>query len=182
MTGDGKDHLDRGYIQIYTGNGKGKTTAALGLAFRAMGRGFKTYFGQFIKGQKYGEIEAAGSSNGMITLEQYGRHTFLHASKRHSLKDKELVQAGLVKARKAMLSGNYDIIVLDEIITTLYFKLISLDELLGFIGDKPPNVELVMTGRHAPRKLLDTADLVTQMTEVKHYYKKGISARNGIER
>jgi cob(I)alamin adenosyltransferase len=182
MKSNGKYCLSRGYIQIYTGNGKGKTTAALGLAFRAMGRGLKTYFGQFIKGQKYGEIEAARNSNGMITLEQYGRDTFLHASKKHSLKDKEMVQAGLIRARKAMLSGNYDIIVLDEIITTIYFKLVSLDELLGFIIDKPSNVELVMTGRHAPRKLIDTADLVTQMSEVKHYYKKGISARNGIER
>ena len=182
MTGDRKDHLDRGYIQIYTGNGKGKTTAALGLAFRAMGRGLKTYFGQFIKGQKYGEIEAARGSDGMSTLEQYGRDTFLHASKKHSLKDREMVQEGLSRARNAMLSGNYDIVVLDEIITSLHFKLISLEELLRFIAGKPSNVELVLTGRHAPQKLLDTADLVTRMSEIKHYYKKGVSARNGIER
>jgi cob(I)alamin adenosyltransferase len=182
MTGDGKDHLDRGYIQIYTGNGKGKTTAALGLAFRAMGNGLKTYFGQFIKGQKYGEIVAARNSNSMITLEQYGRETFLHVSKNPSTKDKKMAYDGLSRARTAMLSGNYDIIVLDEVITSLHFNLLTVDDLLRFIEDKPANVELVLTGRYAPQELIEVADLVSEMSEVKHYYKKGISARDGIER
>jgi cob(I)alamin adenosyltransferase len=176
------DRLVRGYVQIYTGNGKGKTTAALGLAFRAMGRGLKTYIGQFIKGQKYGEIEASRCSNGLITLEQYGRDTFLHVGQNATEEDKKMAKEGLARARKAMHSGEYDIIILDEIITTHYFKLVSIEEMLNLIAEKPVNVELVMTGRHAPRKLQEAADLVTSMNEVKHYYKKGVTARDGIER
>jgi cob(I)alamin adenosyltransferase len=182
MKSNGKYRLSQGYIQIYTGNGKGKTTAALGLAFRAMGNGLKTYFGQFIKGQKYGELEAARISNGMIIMEQYGRDTFLHVKKGPSTKDKEMAHDGLSRARIAMLSGDYDIIVLDEVITSLHFNLFTVDDLLRFIEDKPVNVELVLTGRYAPQELIEVADLVSEMSEVKHYYKKGISARNGIER
>jgi cob(I)alamin adenosyltransferase len=182
MTGTVKCKLNRGYVQIYTGNGKGKTTAALGLAFRAMGRGLKTYIGQFIKGQKYGEIEAASISNGLITLEQYGKDTFVHTGRKPNPEDKKMVLDGLARARTALLSGKYDIIVLDEIITTYHFKLISLEDMMNLIAEKPLNVELIMTGRHAPRKLMDAADLVTRMNEVKHYYKKGVTARNGIER
>jgi cob(I)alamin adenosyltransferase len=177
-----KEKLNRGFVQIYTGNGKGKTTAALGLALRAMGRGLKTYIGQFIKGQQYGELEAVKSCLGLITIEQYGRDTFLHVHKKPTPADFELARKGLNKAREAMLSGKYNIIVLDEIITAHYFRLFSVDDLLKVISEKPVNVELVMTGRHAPRKLIEVADLVTSMNAIKHYHKKGVVARDGIER
>jgi len=178
----GKSKLDRGYVQLYTGNCKGKTTAALGLAFRAMGRGYKTYIGQFMKGQAYGEIAAAQMVKPYITVEQYGKDTFIHVQDPPHAEDMEMAQDGLAKAREAMLSGWYAIIIFDEIITAHYFKLISLEDMLNIIRDKPVDVEVVMTGRYAPKELIEAADLVTEMAEVKHYYNKGVSARDGIER
>lgn len=174
--------LIKGYIHVYTGNGKGKTTAALGLAFRAMGKGLKTYIGQFIKGQQYGEIKSAELTSGMITIERYGRDSFLHIQSKPNVDDFRMAQEGLSRASAAMLSGKYDIIILDEIITAHYFQVLSLDDILNVIAKKPAHIELIMTGRHAPRKLIEAADLVTSMNEVKHYYKKGIKARDGIER
>ncbi len=174
--------LSRGYVQIYTGNSKGKTTAALGLAFRAMGRGFKTYIGQFMKGQAYGEIASAKMVKPYITLEQYGKDTFIHVQDPPHEEDVAMAQDGLAKARAAMLSGRYNIIIFDEIITAHYFKLISMADMLQVISDKPADVEVVLTGRYAPKELIEAADLVTEMVEVKHYYAKGVGARDGIER
>ncbi len=174
--------LIRGYVQVYTGNCKGKTTAALGLAFRAMGRGFKTYIGQFMKGQKYGELEAAQMVKPYITIEQFGKDTFIHVQDPPHLEDVKMAQDGLAKIRTAMVSGQYNIVVFDEIITSHYFKLISLDDMLNIVRDKPEHVEVVMTGRYAPKELIEAADLVTEMVEVKHYYEKGVGARDGIER
>ena len=182
ISGIARRRLDRGYVQVYTGNGKGKTTAALGLALRAAGHGLKTYIGQFMKGQHYGELEAAKQMKPYITIEQYGRPGWVHVRKPPKEEDVRLAQEGLRKAREAMLSGEYDIIVLDEITTAHYFELISLEDMLELIRSKPENVELVFTGRYAPQELIEIADLVTEMKEVKHYYKKGISARDGIER
>jgi len=174
--------LIRGYVQVYTGNCKGKTTAALGLAFRAMGRGFKTYIGQFMKGQKYGELEAAQMVKPYITIEQFGKDTFIHVQDPPHDEDVKMAQDGLTKTRAAMLSCQYNIVVFDEIITSHFFKLVSLDDLLNIIEDKPEQVEVVMTGRYAPKELIEAADLVTEMVEVKHYYEKGVAARDGIER
>ena len=174
--------LGKGYIQVYTGNGKGKTTAALGLAFRAAGHGLKTYIGQFMKGQHYGELEAAKQVKPYITIEQYGQPGWVHVHKPPKEEDVRLAQEGLRKAREAMLSGEYDIIVLDEINTAYYFELISLEDVLKLIRSKPENVELVLTGRFAPPEVTGLADLVTEMREVKHYYQKGVKARDGIER
>ena len=182
MTKESGKKLNRGYVQVYTGNCKGKTTAALGLAFRAMGHGFKTYIGQFMKGQRYGEIEAARRCSKNITLEQYGKDTFIHVQDPPAAEDLKMAQDGLAKVRLAMLSEKYDIVILDEIITAHHFHLITLDDMLNVIKDKPQDVELVMTGRYAPKELIEAADLVTEMVEVKHYYKKGVPARDGIER
>jgi len=174
--------LGKGYIQVYTGNGKGKTTAALGLAFRAMGRGLKTYIGQFMKGQHYGELDAARMMHQYITIEQYGKDTFIHVQDPPPEDDVLMAREGLARAREAMLSGKYDIVVFDEINTAHFFHLISTEEMLDIIRNKPDGVELIFTGRHAPPELIDAAGLVTEMTEVKHYYQKGVLARDGIER
>ena len=173
--------LEKGYVQVYTGNAKGKTTAALGLAFRAMGSGMKTYIGQFMKGQYYSELDAAKMVQPYITIEQYGSESFIHVQDPPQEQDVKMAQDGLRKAREAMCSGNYAIIVLDEILTSHFFKLITLEDMFSMISDKPENVELVFTGRYAPDKLIARADLVTEMKEVKHYYREGVTARIGIE-
>lgn len=173
--------LVKGYVQVYTGNGKGKSTAALGLAFRAMGRGLKTYIGQFMKGQHYGELEAAKILLPHITIEQYGRDTFIHIQNPPPEEDLRLSHDGLNKSRKAMFSGDYDVVILDEIITAHYFHLVSLAEIMDMVANKPEQVELVLTGRYAPPELIAAADLVSEIVEVKHYYRRGIYARRGIE-
>jgi len=178
----GKPSPRKGYVQIYTGNGKGKTTAALGLALRAAGRGLKTYIGQFMKGQPYGELAAAKLLQPYITIEQYGKRSFVHVQNPPRQEDIDMARQGLEKARQAMMSDNYDIVVFDEIITAHYFQLISLDQLLDIIRSRPKDVEVVMTGRYAPAPLIDAADLVTEMAEIKHYHTKGIDARDGIEK
>jgi len=173
--------LGKGYFQIYTGNGKGKTTSALGLAFRAMGRGKRTYIGQFMKGQYYGELKAAEMTGQYITIEQYGKDTFIHVQNPPHEEDVLMAQEGLKKAVSAMLSGDYDIVVFDEIITSHYFHLISIKKMLEVVHSKPDGVEIIFTGRYAPPELIEAADLVTEMVEVKHYYTKGVNAREGIE-
>jgi len=178
---DSANHLGDGYVQVYTGNCKGKTTASLGLAFRAMGRGLKTYIGQFMKGQIYGELEAAKMNASYITIEQYGKGTFIHVTG-VTEEDVAMAQEGLAKIKGAMFSGDYDIIVFDEILTAHFFKVISLEDMLNVIKEKPKGVEVVFTGRYAPQEIIDAADLVTEMVEIKHYYEKGVPARDGIER
>ena len=173
--------LGKGYIQVYTGNGKGKTTAAFGLAFRAMGEGLKTYIGQFMKGQPYSELEAAKMVQPYITIEQYGSKGFIHVRMPPQKEDIQMAEAGLAKGKEAMLSGEYGIVVFDEIITAHYFNLISLKDMLDLISLKPYGVEMVLTGRYAPPELIAASDLVTEMVEVKHYYQKGIESRKGIE-
>ncbi len=174
--------LKKGYVQVYTGNGKGKTTASLGLAFRAMGKGLKTYMGQFLKGQDYAELKAAEMCRPYITIEQYGKDTFVHIKSPPREEDIEMARKGLEKARKAMCSGEYDLIIFDEINTAYYFHLITAAEMLKVISDKPDNVEVIFTGRYAPQEVLEAADLVTEMLEKKHYYNAGVSARDGIEK
>ena len=181
MTGKKKSPIGKGYVQVYTGSGKGKTTAALGLAFRAMGCGLKTYIGQFMKGQKYSELNAVKMVSNFITIEQYGKKNFTYAKNTPEPENVEMARTGLVKARIAMFSGKYNIVILDEINTAHFFHLITVDEILKLIADKPDGVELVFTGRYAPKELIDNADLVTEMVEVKHYYKKGMVSRKGIE-
>jgi cob(I)alamin adenosyltransferase len=182
MSDNPKNILGKGYVHVYTGNGKGKTTAALGMAFRAIGHGLKVYIGQFMKGQRYGELDTARLLPGLVTIEQYGKDSFIHVKQPPDEADVLMAQQGLQKARAAMLSGKYNIIILDEITTAHYFNLLSLEDMLSFIKLKPEGVELVYTGRYAHQALINAADVVTEMKEVKHYYQNNVSARDGIER
>jgi len=171
-----------GYIQVYTGDGKGKTTAALGLALRAAGHGMRTYFGQFLKGQHYGELDAAKKLSPLIRIERFGREGFLHITEGPDDEDIRRAREGLRKCREAMLSGNYHIVVLDEVNTAVLLKVLTARDILDFLAEKPASVELVLTGRGAPQAVIDRADLVTEMKNVKHYYERGVKAREGIEK
>jgi len=177
-----QDKEFKGYIQVYTGNGKGKTTAALGLALRAAGHGFKTYFGQFLKGQDYGELSAIQKLSSLITIEQFGRKGFIHVTENPDKEDIDRAQQGLRKCTKMMKSLKYRIIVLDEINVAVHFNLFTEKEIHDFLDEKPEDIEVILTGRYAPESFIDRADLVTEMKEIKHYYKKGIQARLGIEK
>jgi cob(I)alamin adenosyltransferase len=172
--------FSKGYVQVYTGDGKGKTSAALGLALRAAGHGMRTYIGQFMKGQHYGELDALRDQP-LVTIEQYGD---VRCIRREDVTPEHIAQArrGLERAREAMLSGQYDIVVLDEVNVTIWFGLLAVEEALTFLDQRPDHVEIVLTGRRAPQELIERADLVTEMREVKHYYEQGVQARKGIER
>jgi cob(I)alamin adenosyltransferase len=172
----------RGYIQVYTGTGKGKTTAALGAALRAAGHSFKTYIGQFLKGQDYGELRSIRELSDWITLEQFGRKGFIHVTKDPDQEDFDRAKSGLKKCLKAMLSGEYTIIILDEINVAVYFKLLNEKDIHDFLDKKPDHIEVILTGRYAPDSIIERADLVTEMKEIKHYHNKGIQARKGIEK
>lgn len=169
-----------GLIQVYTGSGKGKTTAALGLALRAAGRGMRTYIAQFLKGTRYGELEAVKLLAPYVMLEQHGLAGWAKAGSVTS-EQRAAAEAGLARAREALLSGEYDILVLDEVNVAIDLGVLSQDQVLGLIALKPPQVELVLTGRGAPQSILDRADLVTEMREVRHPFHRGIPARPGIE-
>jgi cob(I)alamin adenosyltransferase len=174
---------ERGYIQVYTGNGKGKTTAALGLALRAAGRGMKTYMAQFLKKGEYGELLAVTRHlPQLIVIEQFGLPDFHHQENGVSLAEREAAEAGLEAARKAMAGGAYRIVVLDEINTLLHFKIVPVEKVLQLLAEKPETLELILTGRYAPEAILARADLITDMLETRHYYQKKIPARIGIEK
>jgi len=169
----------QGYVHIYTGNGKGKTTAAFGLALRACGAGMKVFIGQFIKGKAYNEILATDKYLKHITIKQFGIGCFIISSPKQE--DIDAANQGFEEMRKIIMEGKYDLVILDEINIALYHNLIEIEDILDLIGTKPEHVELVITGRYAPQELIEKADLVTEMIEIKHYYKKGIEARKGIE-
>ncbi len=168
----------RGYIQVYTGNGKGKTTAALGLALRAAGAGFLVFIGQFLKAASSSEHKALSRFRDLIIIKAYGREGLL---KEINSIDIKLAKEGLKDCKKAILSEKYKLVILDEANVAVHFNLFSIEELLEVILNKPPSLELVITGRHAHKKLIEIADLVTEMKEIKHYYQKGVLARKGIE-
>jgi cob(I)alamin adenosyltransferase len=175
-----------GLIHVYTGSGKGKTTAALGLALRAAGHGWHTYMGQFMKGQDYGELRAAtllgadAAGQPLLTIAQFGKATFAHVGE-VTAEDIRMAQEGLAQAREAMLSERYEIVVLDEINVALYFELLTVSEVLGVIDQKPKRVELVLTGQRVPDAILDRADYITVMQQDRHPYQRGILARKGVE-
>jgi cob(I)alamin adenosyltransferase len=172
--------LERGLVQVYTGNGKGKTSAAFGLALRAIGRGLKVYIIQFIKGGfDYGELYIVDKLPN-LTLKAFGRGQFI-TSKPPDKMDVALAEEALSLARKVVESGEYDMVILDEINVALNLKLISLEKVLELIKNKPEHVELVLTGRYAPGEIIEVADLVTEMREIKHPYKKGYPARMGVD-
>jgi len=172
----------KGLVEVYTGDGKGKTTAALGLAFRAAGHGFRSYIGQFLKGQPSGELQAARKLQPLVTIEQFGRKKFIKVTENFEEEDYRLAAEGLKKCLKAMLGGEYQIVILDEINVALNLGLIKEEEIQKFLDQKPEGVEIVLTGRYAPQSVIDRADLVTEMVCRKHYYDKGVRARKGIEK
>ena len=168
-----------GFVQVYTGLGKGKTTAALGLALRAVGNGLKVYIGQFMKGTEYGELKIQEYTNGSVEIEQYGTENLVHQI---TEEDEKLAQEGLNTCFEKIKSEKYDLVILDEINVAVYFKLIDVKNVLKLIDQKPKNVELVLTGRYAHEDIIEKADLVTEMMEIKHYFQNGVEARKGIER
>ncbi len=172
----------KGYVQVYTGNGKGKTTAALGLALRAAGHGAAVFVGQFLKGQRYGELRSVRRLSPFVMIRQFGRKGFFHVTENPGDEDIRRARLGLEACRRAMLSGKYRIVVLDEINVALYFRLLDRRAIDLFLDQKPGDVELVLTGRYAPAWLVRRADLVTEMKDRKHYYDRGIRARIGIEK
>lgn len=172
----------RGMIQVYTGNGKGKTTAALGLALRAAGHGLRTYIGQFLKGQPTGEIPASKKLAPLIRIEQFGRRGFLRVTDKPGDEDVNRARRGLRASLEAMLSGEFRIVVLDEINTAVHFKILEEQEVLDFLAKKPADIEVVLTGRYATPAILEKADLVTEMKDLKHYFDRGVKAREGIEK
>ncbi|WP_432409684.1 cob(I)yrinic acid a,c-diamide adenosyltransferase [Wukongibacter sp. M2B1] len=170
--------MEKGYVHIYTGNGKGKTTAALGLALRAVCAGKKVYIGQFVKGMKYSEVKAEEYLPN-FKIEQLGRSCFIDRVPEQE--DIDAARSGLERCTEIISKGEYDVIILDEINIALYFKLFEVENVLKMLEKKAPNIEIILTGRYAPKELIEIADLVTEMKEIKHYYTKGVMARTGIE-
>jgi cob(I)alamin adenosyltransferase len=171
---------DRGLVMVITGNGKGKTTAAFGQALRAIGQNYNVFVLQFMKGRKYGEIIAAEKYLPSLTIRMSGLDSFVMRDNPAAI-DIELAKKGLDTARKAIMSGKYDMVVLDEINVALDFKLISLKEVIDLIKNKPPAVNLILTGRYAPEGIIKLADTVSDVKEIKHHYAAGIKDRAGIE-
>jgi len=172
--------LEKGLVQVYTGSGKGKTSAAFGAALRAIGRGLKVYLIQFIKGGfDYGELYSVKSLPN-LKLAAFGRGRFITESQ--PLKeDIQLAREGFKLAQKVVNSGEYDMVVLDEINVVLHLKMINVDDVIRLIRNKPKHVELILTGRNAPAQIVEVADLVTEMKEIKHPYADGVPPRKGIE-
>jgi len=167
------DGFERGTIQLYTGDGKGKTTAALGAALRALGHGKRVAMIQFMKGRLYGELAAAAKLDG-FTIEQHGRDEFVD-SKNPDPIDRELASRGWRRA------AELDMLILDEINVAVAYGLVDLEAALAFMRAKPERLELILTGRYAPREMMDLADTVTEMKEIRHHYNRGVAARKGIE-
>jgi cob(I)alamin adenosyltransferase len=171
-------HRDKGYFHIYTGNGKGKTTAAFGLALRAAMAGKTVYIGQFVKGIAYNETKCAAHIPG-IEIHQFGRDCFIE--REPCEEDVNLAEIGLTASKEALQCGRYDLVILDELTIALYYNLLSLEAVMEAICTRAFHTEAVATGRYAPQELIDMADIATEMKEIRHYYTKGILARDGID-
>jgi len=169
----------KGYIHVYTGNGKGKTTAAIGLAMRAIGAGKKVFFAQFVKGMIYSEVKTIHKLAPDIAIKQYGLECFIEKDPTQA--DIDAARNGLAEVSDIIMSDEYDLVVLDEATIAIYYKLFSVEELIALLKSKPERTEIIVTGRYAPDALIELADLVSEMKEIKHYYTKGIEARTGIE-
>jgi cob(I)alamin adenosyltransferase len=172
---------DRRFVQIYTGNGKGKTTAAIGQAVRAAGCGLRSLLLMFMKEFPYSEVKSLEHLSQWITVEQYGGDEFVYAKRPPTEDEKAPIRRAVARARQALAGGEYDVVILDEVCVCVYFKLLAPEDLLPLFDERPVSVELVLTGRYCPQEWMDRADLVTEMTEVKHYYQEGILARKGFE-
>lgn len=169
----------KGYIHVYTGNGKGKTTAAIGLSLRALGAGKKVFIGQFVKGKPYSEFSVIEKYLKGIKVKQYGLDCFIYNKPDEN--DINAARKGLAEMREYILSGDYDVVIMDELNIALYYELFDVVEVMEILENKPLHVEIVITGRYAHERIIKVADLVTEMVEVKHYYSKGVEAREGIE-
>ena len=168
-----------GMVHVYTGNGKGKTTSAIGLAVRAVGAGLNVYIGQFAKGMKYSELNSFSDIDN-IKVEQFGQNYFIKGSPTE--KDINSAQKGFNKIKEVLKSGKYEVVILDEANIATYYELFTVQELIDVIEERAKNVEVIITGRMADKKLINYADLVTEMKEIKHYYNQGVVARTGIEK
>jgi cob(I)alamin adenosyltransferase len=172
--------LEKGLVQIYTGDGKGKTTAALGLALRASGAGLRSIIIQFMKGRDCSEHAAVRLLEGMVSIERYGSGRFFKSTDDIE-EHRRYAQRGIDRAHEVLREGSYSLVILDEIVTAASSGIISFDEIFALISEKPGTVELILTGRGANEELIKRGDLVTEMKKIKHYYDEGIGARQGIE-
>ncbi len=170
--------MNKGYVQVYTGNGKGKTTAAFGLALRAVCAGKKVFIGQFVKGMQYSELKVVEYLPD-LEIEQFGRGCFIYDQP--AAEDIKLARKGLERCQAILKEGRYDVVILDEINIAMYFKLFSVEAVLDLLTNRASHTEVVLTGRYAPEEIINAADLVTEMKEIKHYYTVGVEAREGIE-
>lgn len=173
--------IGKGCVHVYTGDGKGKTTAALGLALRASGAGLSVLIIQFMKGQHYSELDAVKKYLPPVRMEQYGSAEFCRPDSATFPEHRALAERGYARAKAAIAGGEADLIILDEIVTAARFNLVTSDDIITLMQSKPDGMELVLTGRGAEAALIEAADLVTEMKEIKHYYRRGIPARQGIE-
>ncbi len=171
--------MEQGYVQVYTGDGKGKTTAALGLAMRAAGAGYNVFIAQFVKGRDSSELRSFANISDRVIIRQYGRSCWVtHGS---DPEDTDLARRGLAEVLEAVRSGRYKLVILDEANIAIHLGLFEASDILSIIDNRPGHVELVITGRYVDREILDRADLVTEMREIKHYFQNGVMARAGIE-
>lgn len=171
--------LDQGYVQVYTGDGKGKTTAALGLALRASGAGLSVIIIQFMKGRRYSEIDAIERCKN-ITIQQFGRDEFV-SKKNPEQVDIDFAQKGVQHAEKIISEGTFDVVILDEINVAVDYNLIRVEQVLHLINIKPKHTELILTGRYAHAEIIKSADLVSEILDIRHPYKKGVLSRKGID-
>ncbi|NKQ38240.1 MAG: cob(I)yrinic acid a,c-diamide adenosyltransferase [Methanosarcinales archaeon] len=171
--------MRKGYIQVYTGDGKGKTTAALGLALRAAGAGLKVFIAQFVKDKRYSEHRALDKLSDFITVKQYG--TGYLFGKKPGKSDIDSAKKGLEEVKELIASGIFDLVILDEINIATHYSILDVRELIEILDSKPIKVEIILTGRYADERIIERADIVTEMKEVKHYLQSGVKARIGIE-
>lgn len=173
--------MEKGYVQIYTGDGKGKTTAALGLAMRAAGAGLRVYIGEFIKEMEYSEVGVLRDRMPEVTIELFGIEAGCIIGREVSEEDRIAARQGFERAKAKTLTGEYNVVILDELTIPVSLGLIPEEEILTLMREKPDHVELIITGRYASEPLIQAADLVTDMKEIKHYYREGVLSRKGIE-
>lgn len=169
-----------GYVQVYTGNGKGKTTAAIGLAVRALGAGWRVFIAQFLKTGDYSEHKALARFSDLLTVKTYGRNVFIRGTPEDE--DIRLAQEAMQEIAASVASEQYRLVVLDEANVAIHYGLIRVEQILDLFDQSPKGIEFVITGRHADPRLIARADLVTEMQEVKHYYQQGVKARVGVEK